>query len=155
MDQMKIRPARVPDVEDLIRHRRMMWSELGCRDKTALDLMEAAARQYFPAAIAEGSYRGFLAEHALGTLLGGGGIAISPWPGVLGQAQPRRATILNVYVEPEHRRKGVARALLATMIAWCKANQFAHVSLHASEAGRSIYERLGFKATDEMRLDLS
>lgn len=49
------------DVPALIRHRRMMWWDMGRRDESALNLMEEAAREYFPAAVATGSYRGFVA----------------------------------------------------------------------------------------------
>jgi GNAT superfamily N-acetyltransferase len=154
MHEVKTRPARLSDIATLVRHRRMMWFELGRRDETALDLMEAAAREYFPAAVADGSYRGFLAEDSSGAVVGGGGIVVSPWPGVFGQRQPQRAMILNMYVEREHRRKGVARALMETMIAWCRQNEFAYVGLHASEPGRGLYEKLGFQPTDEMRLEL-
>ena len=154
MHEMKIRPAKLSDITALIRHRRMMWWELGRRDETALDLMQVAADEYFRAAVADGSYLGFLAEDSSGAVVGGGGIVVSPWPGVLGQRQPRRAIILNMYVERKHRRKGIARALMEAMIAWCRENEFAYVSLHASEQGRHLYEKLGFKPTDEMRLEL-
>jgi len=43
---------------------------------------------------------------------------------------------------------------MAAMIAWCKGNQFASVGLHASEQGRALYEQLGFRPTDEMRLEV-
>jgi len=154
MQEAKIRAAKVGDLGILIRHRRMMWFELGRKEKTALDLMEAAAKEYFEAALADGSYRGFLAEDSSGAVVGGGGIVVSPWPGVLGQRQPRRAMILNMYVESAQRRKGIAQALMEAMIAWCRENEFAYVSLHASEQGRGLYEKLGFKPTDEMRLEL-
>ena len=154
MQKVKIRRAELRDVAVLIRHRRMMWHELGRRDEAALDLMEKAASEYFETAVADGSYLGFLAEDGSGVVTGGGGIVVSPWPGILGQKQPRRAMILNLYVERPHRRKGVARALMETMIAWSRENEFAYVSLHASEQGRGLYEKLGFRPTDEMRLDL-
>jgi len=131
-----------------------MWFELGRKEETALALMEAAAKEYFQAALADGSYRGFLAEDNSGAVVGGGGIVVSPWPGVVGQRQPRRAMILNMYVESAQRRKGIALALMEAMIAWCRENEFACVSLHASEQGRGLYEKLGFKPTDEMRLEL-
>jgi len=152
--KVKIRTAKPSDLATLVRHRRMMWFELGRRDETALDLMAAAADEYFGAAVADGSYRGFLAEDGSGAVVGGGGIVVSPWPGVLGQRQPQRVMILNMYVEREHRRKGVARALMETMIRWCRENEFAYVGLHASESGRGLYEKLGFQPTDEMLLEL-
>jgi len=38
------------------------------------------------------------------------------------------------------------------MLDECRAQGLKRVSLHASPAGQSIYETLGFKPTNEMRL---
>jgi GNAT superfamily N-acetyltransferase len=153
MGQVLIRETTSADISVLLRHRRMMWWDMGRRDEAALDLMERAATEYFSQAIPQGSYRGFLAIDPAGEVIGGAGIVISAWPGVLGQLQPRRAMILNLYVERHHRRQGIADALMRRMIEWCRQNQFCSVALHASEDGRALYERLGFKPTNEMRLD--
>jgi ribosomal protein S18 acetylase RimI-like enzyme len=153
MAQVLIREATSSDIHVLLRHRRLMWWDMGRRDQTALNVMERAATEYFSQAVPQGSYRGFLAIDSSGEVIGGGGIVISRWPGVLGQLQPKRAMILNLYVEREHRRQGVASALMKRMIAWCRENEFCCVALHASEDGRALYERLGFKPTNEMRLD--
>ncbi len=154
MSEVAIRAATVADIAVLLRHRRMMWWDMGRRDQAALDLMDTAASEYFATAVADGSYRGFLATSANGEVVGGGGIVISSWPGILSQRQPQRAMILNVYVEREHRRRGVARALMNAMIAWCREHDFVSVGLHASDDGRHLYEQLGFKPTKEVRLTL-
>ncbi|HET7206427.1 MAG TPA: GNAT family N-acetyltransferase [Terriglobales bacterium] len=154
MTQIEIRAAVPADIPILVRHRRMMWWDMGRRDEAALALMEEAASMYFATAVPEGSYRGFLAVSGTGEVIGGGGIVISAWPGILGQPQPRRAMILNLYVEREYRRRGVARSLMLAMIDWCRNNQFTQVGLHASDEGRSLYEQLGFKPTNEMSLAL-
>jgi GNAT superfamily N-acetyltransferase len=151
--QITIRSATVLDIPVLLRHRRLMWWDMGRRDETLLGVLEQAATEYFSKALPEDSYRGFIAVDPEGKVIGGGGIVISPWPGVLGQLQPKRAMILNLYVEREHRRRGVAYALMKAMIAWCRKNSFTSVSLHASDDGRALYERLGFRPTNEMRLD--
>ena len=153
MAQLIVREATMSDVPVLLRHRRLMWWDMGQRDELALDRMERAATEYFSQAVPQGSYRGFLAVDSSGKVLGGGGIVISPWPGLLGQLQPQRAMILNLYVEREHRRQGIAKALMKKMIAWCRGDGFCSVALHASEEGRALYESLGFKPTNEMRLD--
>jgi len=149
-----IRPAAVTDIPVLIHHRRMMWWDMGRQNATALDQMEIAAKQYFSAAIPDGSYRGFLALNESGKAVGGAGIVVSPWPGSFDQKLPRRAMILNMYVEKAYRRRGIARALMETMIEWCRREQFAYVGLHASDEGRPLYEKLGFQPTNEMRLEL-
>jgi GNAT superfamily N-acetyltransferase len=153
MIHVTIRAAILEDVPTLVRHRRMMWWDMGRRDQAALDLMEKAAREYFATAVRDGSYRGFLAMNETGQVVGGGGIVISAWPGSLGQREPKRAMILNMFVEPECRRRGIARQLVKTMIAWCKESGFLRVGLHASDEGRPLYESLGFKPTNEMQLD--
>ena len=149
-----IRAANMADIPILLRHRRQMWWDMGRRDVAALDLMEQAVKEYFRAAIPDGSYLGFLAVGMRDEVLGGGGIVISDWPGTLGQRQAKRAMILNVFVEREHRRRGIARALMHEMIALCRENEFVSVALHASDEGRALYEQLGFKPSDEMQLDL-
>ena len=155
MVQLMIREATASDIPALLRHRRLMWWDMGRHDERVLDMMERAATEYFSQALPQGSYRGFLAvDSTSGRIVGGGGIVISPWPGVLGQLQPQRAMILNLYVEREYRRQGIASGLMKRMIAWCRESGFCNVALHASEDGRALYERLGFKSTNEMRLDL-
>lgn len=65
------------------------------------------------------------------------------------------ATLAGVYVVPGHRRRGVARELTERAIAWCQAQGCARIRLQASDAGRPLYESLGFKTFREMmRLDL-
>jgi GNAT superfamily N-acetyltransferase len=153
--QVEIREASLADIPVLLRHRRLMWWDMGRRDERALDLMERFAAEYFSTALSEGTYRGFVAVDSGDKVIGGGGIVISPWPGVLGQPRAGRAMILNLYVEHERRRCGVASALMTEMIGWCRDNGFSSVSLHASDEGRALYERLGFKPTNEMQLDLN
>jgi GNAT superfamily N-acetyltransferase len=153
-DDISIRAARAADIPVLIHHRRMMYWDMGRQNSAALDQMEFAARAYFSSAIPDGSYRGFLAVTNDDEIVGGGGIVISPWPGSWDQELPRRAMILNMYVEKAYRRRGIALALLEEMIACCRAERFAYVGLHASDEGRPLYEKLGFRATNEMRLEL-
>jgi len=40
-------------------------------------------------------------------------------------------------------------------IEWCRRNKYERLMLHASEMGRKVYSKLGFKRTWEMRLDLA
>ena len=152
--EVAIRSATADDIPILLHHRRSMWVDMGYDDPAKLDLAEAAARSYFQSALSDGSYQGFLAVDVANKVVGGGGIVISHWPGDLHERKPRRAMILNMYVEPDCRRRGIARMLMKKMIEWCRDQGFARVGLHSSNDGRALYEELGFKPTNEMRLDL-
>lgn len=108
---------------------------------------------YLATAISDGSFRAWLAC-AQDRVVAGGAVVVSPWPAHPYDLECRRATILNVYTNPEYRRRGIARQLMQTMIAWCKGEGLARVTLHASDDGRHLYESLGFEPSNEMRLKL-
>jgi hypothetical protein len=40
---------------------------------------------------------------------------------------------------------------METALDWCSRNGYAEVTLRASDAGRPLYEALGFEPTNEMR----
>lgn len=77
---------------------------------------------------------------------------LSPWPANPRDPCTERAVILNVYTEPEFRRRGVARQVMTAILEWTKAYGLRAANLHAGDEGRSLYEKLGFEATNEMRL---
>jgi GNAT superfamily N-acetyltransferase len=147
---MRIRLANAFDLETILQQRVAMFRDMGYAD-AVLSAIEQASRPHLEHAIANGAYHGVLAESDGAGVVGGGGVLIVPWPGM----QPRRAWIQNVYVVPEFRRRGIAREIMRALIDWCRGQGFDSVSLHASDDGRPLYEQMGFKATNEMRLGLS
>jgi GNAT superfamily N-acetyltransferase len=60
--------------------------------------------------------------------------------------------VLNVYVEPGWRRRGVARLLMQHVLGYVRAQGIARCTLHPSAEGKPLYESLGFAPTREMRL---
>jgi predicted GNAT family acetyltransferase len=64
----------------------------------------------------------------------------------------RQGTIVNVFTEPRWRRRGMAGLLIQEIIIWYGNQQLDRLILHASSEGRSIYEKAGFVAGNEMRL---
>ncbi len=61
-----------------------------------------------------------------------------------------RGYVLNVFVEPEYRGRGLARALMELCVTEARSRGIRVVALHASDAGRPLYEKLGFYAANEM-----
>ena len=147
-----IRRATLADIPHLLHHRRAMFLEIGNSEEEIAPTIEAA-RLYLDWALADGSCRAWVAVHRA-SVIGGGFIVFAHWPAVPGSGKPCRPWILNVYVEPAFRRRGIARALMETMIQHCREENFPFVSLHASDLGRPLYEQMGFVPTNEMRLDL-
>jgi GNAT superfamily N-acetyltransferase len=148
-----IRQATQNDISEILRHRRGMYEDMDYTDGAALSAMLSTSEPYLTAALANGSFRSWLALDGT-RIVGGGAVLINAWPSHPYDLECRRATILNVYVYPDFRRKGVARRLMETMIDWCREEGFAAVYLHASKDGRLLYEGLGFEPTTEMRLKL-
>jgi GNAT superfamily N-acetyltransferase len=148
-----IRVASPNDIPEILCQRRRMYEDMHYNDAFALDSMASLSASYLKTAMADGSFRAWLATDG-DRIVAGGAVVISPWPAHPYDLQCRRATILNVYTDPEYRRRGIARQLVQTMIAWCQREGFARVTLHASDDGRHLYESLGFEPSNEMRLKL-
>jgi GNAT superfamily N-acetyltransferase len=150
---IKIRPAILADIPEVLRQRRRMYEDMHTTDTAALTAMTELTTEYLHKAIPDGTFRAWLACDEERPIAGGA-VVISPWPAHPYDLECRRATILNVYTDPEYRRRGIARQLMRTMIAWCRQEGFERITLHASDDGRHLYESLGFEASNEMRLML-
>jgi GNAT superfamily N-acetyltransferase len=148
------RTATTDDCAVILHHRRSMFEDMQEGTAEDLDRMIDATAPWLAKALADGSYRGWLAQDPQGRVVAGGGILVSSWPAGPRDPVTRRAVILNVYTETEVRRQGLARRLMLLMIQWLKDQGFSSVVLHASDAGRHLYETLGFRPTNEMRLSL-
>ena len=129
-----------------------MFRDMGEGSVEQLDRMVEVARPWLARALADGSYRHWLAIDSGERVAGGGGVLLCPWPWNPFDPCTERAVILNVYTEIEFRRRGAARLVMETILAWIKAYGLRSVNLHASAEGRALYEKLGFAATNEMRL---
>jgi ribosomal protein S18 acetylase RimI-like enzyme len=65
---------------------------------------------------------------------------------------PGRMHLISMWVDPRHRRQGVARALVDLVIGWAAERQASEVVLWVADhndAARRLYERLGFRPTGE------
>ena len=152
-ENILIRAALLADIPEILRQRRRMYEDIHHTDSLVLDAVVSLSSAYLNTAIADGSFRAWLAAEG-DRVVAGGAVIISPWPAHPYDLECRRATILNVYTDPEYRRRGIARKLMQTIIAWCQREGFARVTLHASDEGRHLYESLGFEPSNEMRLNL-
>ncbi len=152
---VSIRCATAADVPIITVHRRAMFETMGFTDRGALDRMDERFPDWLRGRIESGEYRGWLVTSEDGTVLAGVGLWLQinlPSPR---DQSAQRAYVLNVYTHPEHRRQGHARRLMNALLEWCRDYGIRTVMLHASDAGRALYESLGFRQTNEMRILLT
>ena len=64
-----------------------------------------------------------------------------PYPG---NPSGQDAYLLNMYTAPAHRGQGAARSIVAVALDWARQRGVPKVVLHASAAGRTLYEAFGF-----------
>jgi GNAT superfamily N-acetyltransferase len=131
-----------------------MFRDMKEVDEQGASIIENASIAHVAALMEAREYFGFLVECET-QVVGGGGVWLRPLlprPGALQGSL--EAYVLNVYTEPEHRRRGVARAIMAAVIDWSREHRVARVVLHASKEGRRLYDSLGFEASNEMRLEI-
>ena len=148
------RKASIADTETIADHRYLMFAEMGM-DTAQLTKARIHYTPWLAERLSNGVYTGLLAE-CEGEIVAGAGMWVSlgaPLP-TLASADFRRAHVVNVYVYPEHRRKGLARQLMNRLLDLAREDGYPVVLLHASDAGRSLYESLGFQNTNELRIVL-
>lgn len=76
------------------------------------------------------------------------------YPQILKHEYRKYGYIWGVYIEPDYRRQGIAKKLMAEAIAHLKSIGCTKAILHASPQGKFLYSQLDFDKSNEMRLDL-
>jgi GNAT superfamily N-acetyltransferase len=127
---------------------------MGYSDEAAIDSMSAKFRVWLLEHMNAGDYLAWLVAAPDGSIVAGAGLWLMDWPPHMIGRDSRRGNILNVYTAESFRRQGLARDLTNTVLQWCRKNGIDTIVLHASPAGRSLYDEMGFTATNEMRLKL-
>ncbi len=151
---LSIRTATEADIETILRHRRDMFLDMGYPDNDALARAMALSRSFIADRLAQGNYHGWFVVTPAGEVVAGGGLYFSEPAPSPRDPSPKRPIIVNMYTERPYRRRGLARRLMEVMIAWCRNQGFGSILLQASSEGRPLYEKLGFKQTNEMRMML-
>lgn len=147
-----LRPATPEDAATIQAQRDAMFADMG-KEAHKVQAVSATAQGWHRRMLQVGLYEGVLVQTGADTVAGAG-LLWRDWPPNPDTAEQTRAYLLNVYVQPPHRGQGLARALVQTLLARCAERGVNIVSLHASEAGRPIYEGLGFRTSAEMELIL-
>lgn len=102
-------------------------------------------RQYVADKLPTGEFVVWFAEED-DRIIGTGGLVFFHRPPTFRNTSELQAYVLNMYTLPECRYRGVATMILKHIVEYVKETPAKRISLHASEMGRSIYEKFGFSA---------
>jgi GNAT superfamily N-acetyltransferase len=156
-DTFQICRAAAQDADIISWHRARMFQDMGDVSGDAFEILHEKARTRLEQWIDNGNYIGWVATPAdkPEMIVAGAGVQLQPIlprpVDVSTIGEGRQGTIVNVFTEPQWRRRGIASLPIKEIIIWSKNEQIDQLVLHASDEGRSIYERLGFIASNEMR----
>jgi ribosomal protein S18 acetylase RimI-like enzyme len=147
---LETRLATIADAALISSHRRAMFEAMGRGTTESLDAMTRAFESWLLPRLADRRYTGWIISDAASPVASAGVLILEWPPHPLDPTGESRAYLLNVFVEPAYRRRGLARELVRLSLAEAHRRRIRIVSLHASAQGRPVYESLGFRAANEM-----
>ena len=153
MAEIQFRMATLDDTTTIIHHRNAMFADMNVGTPQSRTQMDTNFDSWLRRELSNGHYLGWLACDADTVVAGAGLWLIDNAPSPDGFAG-RLPYLLNVYTEPEYRKRGLARQLVTQVIDYCREHQYPKIRLHASIYGRPLYEQLGFVDNNEMQLNL-
>ena len=150
-----IKRATLDDLDLLVTQRHKMFQEIRRRNARDLKEIDSLYRKWLRDMLSKRRIVCFLAIDQFGKTAGGGCVWIrdvppSPWTGL----RLRAPYLMSMYTEPRYRGLGIASAIVRSAMVWSKKMGYNRITLHASEAGRPVYRRLGWTRTWEMRAEL-
>jgi len=145
-----IRPVTLNDAEKITEHRHRMFVEAGKPDDEHLKAMSSAFLAWVKTKLQANQYLGWFALDEE-QVISGIGMMIIEWPPHPLHFEPLRGYILNVFTEPHYRGQGIAKYLTQVAMDEARKRKLNLTILHATSMGKTLYEKLGFKTTNEMQ----
>ena len=146
---LKVRRLELNDLQMICIHRETMFLEAG-GVPLELRVMTEHFRPWLHQRLADGRYYGFALMDG-GQAVAAIGLMDIDWPPHPSHPNlDQRGYVLNVFVEPAYRRRGLASALMKLAEAEFAQRGLSFAVLHATQAGKPVYEELGWAATAEM-----
>ena len=121
-------------------------------DDTDMSEVERESYNYYQKALCDGSHIAYLVFDEE-RFVGAGGVSFFQVMPTYHNPSGNKAYIMNMYTNPEYRRKGIAIKTLDMLIKDAKNRGVTAISLEATDMGRPLYEKYGFvKMNNEMEL---
>jgi ribosomal protein S18 acetylase RimI-like enzyme len=146
---MNIRTLCADDLDLVCRHREEMFRDAGRADDVLIP-MTKHFREWVKPRLLDGTYFGFVLLDDSAAVAGIGLMLIDWPPHPMHPTQDKRGYVLNVFVEPAYRNRGLARELMQLADEEFIRRGVSYAVLHATEKGKPLYQGLDWSGTTEM-----
>ena len=139
---MEYRMATLSDCEALTDIRMRMRKELDSDFDSKM--LYAKTLNFFKRNIENGTHIPFVCEHDR-QIIATVGITLFEIMPTTKHPNGKVARLMNMYVEPYYRSKGIAKELLNRVMVYAEEHHIGKVMLNPSQMGKSLYENYGFQ----------
>ncbi|MBM4331144.1 MAG: GNAT family N-acetyltransferase [Deltaproteobacteria bacterium] len=157
IENMRIREATDGDIPLLAIHHRKMFEEIWERrgediDSSRFAEIEKAYIQKLQLQLQDGSCKAWVIEDEH-RIIASGAISILSFVPTPQDLSSKVGYLHSMYTEKDQRNNHCANRIIKQALHFCKAKGIKRIILNASESGRPIYEKIGFRSAPEtMRL---
>lgn len=154
-DEISYRRANINDLEALVNCRVRFLNELyNHPDDEQTEVLRKSLRRYFYEAITSNDFVAWVAEYN-GRIIGTSGMVVWQRPANYGGLESGKlGYLLNFYIVPEARRKGIGTRLLNELIKEARLIGLKYLHLNATKDGIRIYRKAGFVEPHDTELEL-
>jgi len=149
-----IQEADFEDIPILVKHHRMMFEEIWTLKGLDYDIsnLDKIYAEKLQKQLRNNTCKAWLIED-ISKIIASGAVSVISMVPVPDDPSDRVAYLHSIYTEKGYRNRGFACRITETAIHYCKSQGIRRMTLNTSDAGRSVYEKAGFEAADNvMRL---
>jgi predicted acetyltransferase len=144
MEEIVYSRATLDDLDTIIDLRLIFAKEFSTRPSLeSIQEFKKANKMYLEVAIPNNSFIVYLAKCG-NEIAGMGGVVIRQQPGSFKNPSGRVGYMMNMYIFPFFRRKGICTKILNLLLTEASLSGIHAFELHASEMGEKVYVQNGF-----------
>lgn len=148
MGRVAVMGASVDDIDELMAWRMEVLREVfPVSEDDSMEDLERRNRNYYVKALSEGAHVACFAR-ADGETVGCGGVCLHTEMPSPDNPSGKCAYLMNIYTRPRYQGRGVGSAVVNWLIEEARKRGAEKVYLETSDAGRRLYEKVGFSDMD-------
>ncbi len=154
MSAMNLREAFIRDISALAKHHRSMFEEIWAQKGEPINAVKArdiekAYAQKLESEMDGGICKAWVVE-SKGVIVSSGAITFVSFVPTPYDLSSKIAYLHSIFTEKSYRNKKCAQRIVHTAIKYCSDQGVNRMILTASNAGKPIYEKIGFHSTPDM-----